>query len=60
MIHRPVFYLKREISETGLCLSPQVEPTHLDPLDPKWVDPTWRRIKDPVSENYVLKNMYIV
>jgi hypothetical protein len=33
IIHRPVFYLKRDFSETGFCLRLQVESTHLDPID---------------------------
>jgi hypothetical protein len=33
MIHRPVFYLKHDISETGFCLRFQVEPTQLGPVD---------------------------
>jgi hypothetical protein len=27
IVHRPVFYLKRNVSETGLCLRRQVERT---------------------------------
>jgi hypothetical protein len=30
--HRPVFYLKREVSETGFCLRLQVGPTYLGPM----------------------------
>jgi hypothetical protein len=26
-IHRPVVYLRHDVSETGLCISLQVEPT---------------------------------
>jgi hypothetical protein len=33
IIHRPVFYLKYDISETGICLRLQVEPTQLGPID---------------------------
>jgi hypothetical protein len=31
--HRPVFSLKHNISETGLCLHLRVEPTQLCPID---------------------------
>jgi hypothetical protein len=33
IIHLPVFYLPRGVSETGYCLCLQVEPTRLGPLD---------------------------
>jgi hypothetical protein len=33
IIHRPVFYLKHDVSETGSCLYLQVEPINLDPID---------------------------
>jgi hypothetical protein len=33
IIHRPDFYLKHNVSETGFCFSLQIEPTQLDPLD---------------------------
>jgi hypothetical protein len=29
IIHRPVFYLKHDVSETGFCLRLQVEPSQL-------------------------------
>jgi hypothetical protein len=29
----PVLYLKHSVSETGFSLRPQVEPTHLGPID---------------------------
>jgi hypothetical protein len=32
IVHRPVFYLKRDVSETGFCLRLQAEPTHLGPI----------------------------
>jgi hypothetical protein len=32
-IHRPVFYLKHNVSEIGFCLRFQVEPTQLSPID---------------------------
>jgi hypothetical protein len=32
-IHRPVFYLELSVSETGLCLRPQVEPAWLSLID---------------------------
>jgi hypothetical protein len=31
-IHRPVYVLKHNVSETGLCLRPQVKPTLLGPI----------------------------
>jgi hypothetical protein len=33
IIRRPVFYLKRNVSETGYCLRPQMEPSPLDPIE---------------------------
>jgi hypothetical protein len=33
IMHRPVFYLKLYVSETGFCLRLQVGPTHLGQLD---------------------------
>jgi hypothetical protein len=33
IIHRPVFCLKLNVSETGFCLRLQVEPTQLCPVD---------------------------
>jgi hypothetical protein len=33
IIHRPVFYLKHDVSETGFCLRFQVEPTQFGPKD---------------------------
>jgi hypothetical protein len=32
IIHRPAFYLKHDVSETGFCLRLPVEPTQLDPV----------------------------
>jgi hypothetical protein len=32
-IHRPVFYLKHDVSEIGFCLRLQVEPTELGQID---------------------------
>jgi hypothetical protein len=32
-IHRPVFYLKQDISGTEFCLRLQLEPTRLGPLN---------------------------
>jgi hypothetical protein len=31
--HRPVFYLKHVVSETGFCIRLQVEPTQFVPVD---------------------------
>jgi hypothetical protein len=33
IIHRPVFYLKQNVSETSFCRRLQVEPTELDPVE---------------------------
>jgi hypothetical protein len=33
IIHRPVFYLEHNVSETGFCLLLQAEPTYLGPID---------------------------
>jgi hypothetical protein len=33
IIHRPIFYSKHSVSETGFCLRLQVEPTRLCPVD---------------------------
>jgi hypothetical protein len=33
VIHRPVFYLKHDVSETGFCLRLLVEPPQLGPID---------------------------
>jgi hypothetical protein len=33
IIHRPVIYLKRNVSETGFCLRLQAKPTQLGPID---------------------------
>jgi hypothetical protein len=33
IIHRPVFYLKQDFSDTGFCLRLQVEPTQMGPTD---------------------------
>jgi hypothetical protein len=33
IIHRPVFYLKHDVSETEICLRLQMEPSQLDPID---------------------------
>jgi hypothetical protein len=33
IIHRPVFYLKLDVSEAEFCLCLQVEPTHMGPID---------------------------
>jgi hypothetical protein len=33
IIHRPIFYLKHDISETEFCLCLQVEPTQLGPIN---------------------------
>jgi hypothetical protein len=29
IIHRPVFYIKHDVSKTGFCLRLQIEPTQL-------------------------------
>jgi hypothetical protein len=33
IIHRPVYYLKHSVSETGVCPRIQVEPTQLGPIN---------------------------
>jgi hypothetical protein len=33
IIHRPAFYLKHKVLETGFCLRIPVEPTQLGPID---------------------------
>jgi hypothetical protein len=33
IMHRPVFYLKPDASETGFCLRPQDEPTQLSLIE---------------------------
>jgi hypothetical protein len=33
IIHHPVFYLKHDVLETGLCLCLQAEPSQLNPID---------------------------
>jgi hypothetical protein len=33
IIHRPVFYLKHNVLETGFCLRLKVEPTELSQID---------------------------
>jgi hypothetical protein len=32
IIHRPVFKLKHDVSETEICLRPPVEPIQFDPI----------------------------
>jgi hypothetical protein len=49
IIHRPVFYLKQSVSETGFCLLLQGEPTQLGPVDRASLY-TWSRRQNPVSE----------
>jgi hypothetical protein len=48
IIHRPVFYLRHYVSETGFFLSLQEEPTHLGPLDTA-VSGDGDRIQSPKS-----------
>jgi hypothetical protein len=33
IIHRPVFYLKHDVSETGFCLRLQGEPAQFGPIN---------------------------
>jgi hypothetical protein len=33
VIHRPVFYLKHKVSETGFYICLQANPVHLRPID---------------------------
>jgi hypothetical protein len=57
IIHRPVSYLKYDVSEIGFCFRLQVEPTRIvclrrQPFSivPIWVSSTWRRRQTAVSE----------
>jgi hypothetical protein len=46
IIHRPVFYLKYNFSETEFCLRLQVEPTHLGLMDGVvWIGLIWLWIR---------------
>jgi hypothetical protein len=51
-IHPPVYVLKHNDSETGLCLRPQVKPTLLGPIS-KASPYLWRQ--SPVSESLCYK-----
>jgi hypothetical protein len=60
--HRPVFYLKQNVSETVFCLRLQVELTQLGPTDrsslcfrPNWVGSCRRRRRDKVFETFCFK-----
>jgi hypothetical protein len=33
IVHRPVYYLRRNVTETGFCLRLQVKPTQLGPIN---------------------------
>jgi hypothetical protein len=44
IIRRPVLYSKRKISETGLCLHLQVEPTQLGPTDTETNSIYWAQL----------------
>jgi hypothetical protein len=33
IVHRPIFYLKQDVSETGFCLHHEVEHTHVGPIE---------------------------
>jgi hypothetical protein len=52
IILRPVFYLKREVSETGFCLRLQVGPTHLGSM---YIASLCLRIQNPVFETPCFK-----
>jgi hypothetical protein len=73
IIHRPIFYLKYDVSEAGFCLRIQVETTqlgptnrgtlclHVIPVGPNWVVSTWRWRQNPVSEMSALyKRRWII
>jgi hypothetical protein len=60
--HRPVYFSKHNVSETGFCLRLQVNPTQMSPIDraspyvrPNWVGFTWRRKQNPVAETLCLE-----
>jgi hypothetical protein len=45
IIHRPVFNLKHDVSETGFCALPQVEPAQLCLIDLKTeAEPSLRNV----------------
>jgi hypothetical protein len=67
IIHRHVFYLKDDVSETEFCLL-QMQPPQVRPIDrasfclrtcqsirPTWVGSTWWRRQNPVSETLYFK-----
>jgi hypothetical protein len=33
IIHRPVFYIKHDVSDTGFCLRLQAKPTQMGPIE---------------------------
>jgi hypothetical protein len=53
IIHRPVYYLKHDISETLFSLRLQVEPIQLGPINIAGLSPSDR--KNPVSETMRFK-----
>jgi hypothetical protein len=52
IIHRPVFYLNYNVSETGFCLHLLVEDQYIGPT---WVSTTRTRRQNPVSETLCFK-----
>jgi hypothetical protein len=60
LVHHPVFYLKHDFSENGLCLRPKVESTLCGDRLPlsvgvNWVGSTWRQRHSPVPETFCFK-----
>jgi hypothetical protein len=33
IVYRPIFYVKHDVSKTGFCLHPQVEPTKMGRIE---------------------------
>jgi hypothetical protein len=57
IIHRPLFYLKHDVSETVFCFLLEVVPNQMSPIErsshclrrqPIWLGSTWSRRKNPV------------
>jgi hypothetical protein len=52
--HRPVYFSKHNVSDTGFCLRLQVKPTQLGPIDR--ASPYLRNDPESSLRNIVLKN----
>jgi hypothetical protein len=58
IIHSLLFYLKQDVSETGVCLRLQLERTHVDPLDKSTFGD---RIQSPKLQKYAeLRSLLII